>query len=143
MKKAIFTIDGNFFVDGIHNPEFRWNGWACPLLPLESVKVLDAFFSSLSGEDHADFLQGGIVTVTDGVPHWVENPLEGLMEVSSITPTVINGIDYYDIGSCGWCWNDVDVPDFNDDEESHAFLLTEMKACNYRTLNALEMMWGK
>jgi hypothetical protein len=140
MEKAIFTIEGGMYVEGIHDPRNRWNGWATPIFPIESVQVIATFLD----DNLADFREGGIVVVVDGVPHWKEvDDSDGETMFYPILPQVVDGVEHFEVGAGGWVWDDVTIPDFGDDEESHQFLLDEMKACNYRTLHALEMMWGK
>lgn len=102
MESALFTIDDIITVNGIHDPQVRWNGWACPFFPLESVQTISDYFGSLNEYEYEDCLQGGIVRVVDGVPHWVH--MEDTETMFPISPVSIDGTDYYDIGSNGWCW---------------------------------------
>ena len=138
-KEAIFTIEGELYVEGVHIPQMRWNGWAMPSFPLESVEVIAKFLA----EQNADYEQGGIVVMVDGVPHWKDLNDEGVAYLDPITPYKVDGVDLYDIGSGCWCWDDVTVPDFGDDEESHAYWLGEIKDCQYKSAGVLNMIGGK
>lgn len=104
MEKALFTIEGEIVVEGIHNPHSRWNGWAMPLLPLSSVVKVAEWLESI-GADPAD---GGIPKVIDGVPHWValDEMTETFTETLRMVPVVIDGIEYFEVGTGGWCWDE-------------------------------------
>jgi hypothetical protein len=108
MEKAVFTLEGEIFVEGIHNPHKRWNGWAMPLLPLASVVKVAEWLESIG----ANVADGGIPVVIDGVPHWesLDEMTETTVETHRIDPTVIDGVEYFSIGAGGWCWDDVPNP---------------------------------
>lgn len=140
MDKAIFTIDGGLYVEGMHIPSNRWNGWAKPIFPLESVQVIATFLD----DNLADFREGGIVVMVDGVPHWKElDESDGEVMLYPILPQVVNGTEYFEVGAGGWVWDDVTIPDFGDDEESHNYWLGEVKDCQYKSSGVLDMIGGK
>jgi hypothetical protein len=108
MQKALFTIDDEIIVHGIHNPEIRWNGWATPLLTLESTIMVAEWLESIGAEVE----NGGIPVVVDGVPFWkaLDEMTETTIETLPIAPQKIDGVNYYDIGSRGWCWDEYIAP---------------------------------
>jgi hypothetical protein len=104
MESCFFTIEEQIFVEGIFNPRDRWNGWAKPFLPLFSVVKVAEWMDSCGANPE----DGGLPRVVDGVPYWLElNELGTVVETHRITPTVIDGVEYYDIGRGGWCWDEV------------------------------------
>jgi hypothetical protein len=137
MEKAIFTIDGGIYVEGMHIPSNRWNGWAKPIFPLESAQVIATWLD----DSRADFREGGIVVMIDGVPHWKElDESDGEVMTYPCVKCVVNGTDYYDIGAGGWVWDDVTFPDFGDDEESHDYWVGEIKACEHKSSGVMELV---
>lgn len=103
MEHCFFTIEGEIFVLGIHNPRDRWNGWAKPFLPLSSVVKVAEWMANCN----ANPADGGLPTIVEGVPHWVEENEEGDIVHAPITPTTIEGVEFYDIGRGGWVWHEV------------------------------------
>jgi hypothetical protein len=140
MEKAIFTIESELYVEGIHDPFNRWNGWACPIFPLESVEVIAKFLV----DNNADFEQGGIVVMLDGVPHWKEiDDTDGETLFYPILPQVVDGIEYFEVGAGGWVWDDVTFPDINDEDEGHAYWVGEIRDCQYKSSAVIEIIGGK
>ena len=107
MKVDTFRIDGGEYGwVGLHNPDFRWNGWACPSFTYETMQAIGAWIDSCVGDDP----DAGRLIVKDGRV-WESH--EG--EVWEILPTVIDGVDYF--ATDGWVWDaDSDFP--ADDEEA-------------------------
>jgi hypothetical protein len=105
MEQCFFTLEDEIFVLGIFDPQRRWNGWACPLLPLASVVKVAEWMESIG----AEIENGGFPVVIDGVPHWkaLDEMTETVVETHRITPTIVDGVEYYDIGAGGWCWYEV------------------------------------
>jgi hypothetical protein len=137
MDKAIFTIEGELYIEGLHDPRNRWNGWATPIFPIESVQVIATFLD----DNLADFREGGIVVMIDGVPHWKElDESDGETILYPIAPQVIDGVEYFEVGAGGWVWDDVEFPDFGDDEESHDYWLGEIRDCQYKSAGVLDMI---
>jgi hypothetical protein len=104
MEHCFFTLENEIFVQGIFDPRRRWNGWACPLLPLSSVVKVAEWLANCE----ANPADGGVVTIVDGVPQWVEVNDDGYIVPAPIVPTVVDGVEYYDIGAGGWCWSEVE-----------------------------------
>lgn len=42
LQKAYFRIDDSKFYEGWHNPQHRWNGWACPWFSKETLLEIAA-----------------------------------------------------------------------------------------------------
>ena len=140
MQKAIFTIEGGLYIEGIHDPQHRWNGWACPIFPIESVQVIATFLD----DNCADFREGGIVVVIDGVPNWKEiDDMDGETVCYPIIPQVIDGVDYFEIGAGGWVWDDVTFPSRTDDVESFEYWFCQIEDCKYKSAGVLDMIGGK
>lgn len=140
MDKAIFTIDGDLYIEGLHIPSNRWNGWAKPIFPLESVQVVSTWLD----DNYSDFREAGIVVMIDGVPHWKElDESDNETILYPIAPQVIDGVEYFEVGAGGWVWDDVTIPDFGDNEESHDYWVGEVKACKYKSAGVLDMIGGK
>jgi hypothetical protein len=108
MEKALFTLEGEIIVLGIHNPRDRWNGWAKPLLPLSSVVAVSEWLESIG----AEIENGGFPVVIDGVPHWkaLDEMTETTVETHRIAPQVIEGVEYFNIGAGGWVWDEYTPP---------------------------------
>jgi hypothetical protein len=77
----------------------------------------------------------------DGVPHWKElDESDGETILYPIAPQVIDGVEYFEVGAGGWVWDDVEFPDFGDDEESHDYWLGEIRDCQYKSAGVLDMI---
>ena len=103
MEHCFFTLESEIFVKGIFNPSDRWNGWAKPLLPLASVVKVAEWLANCE----ANPADGGVVTIVNGVPQWVEVNDDGYIVPTPIDPTIVEGVEYYSIGAGGWCWYEV------------------------------------
>jgi len=103
-SKALFQIDDGPAFEGYHWGK-TWNGWACPLFPIESVrKIVESHH--YGGEDLK--LEGDCLTFTEEEYDPVKD---------SGTERKRNGIPLlklYSVGN-GWCW-DVTEPG---DEDLH------------------------
>lgn len=62
-KRAKFSIDGGESFEGYHN-DVRWNGWAQPMFPLESIRSLIDYWNKRTVGPNAESL-GGIYTIFD------------------------------------------------------------------------------
>lgn len=106
MIKETFTIDGAIFVDGIHDPDARWNGWATPAFPIESVRKICGWVESMG---NAEDMGGEIPTIDDaGRVWWGDGATRSEIRPQKFT---VNGelspVDYYDVGAYGWIWLEV------------------------------------
>ena len=102
MIRDRFDIDGHFGpLEGVHDPEHRWNGWACPYFPLVSVYRIAAVTHAENAER-----EGTAFTIDDqGV--W-ELDLEYAADYPDprgrLVPTIVHeGATYYAAGE-SWCW---------------------------------------
>ena len=139
MEKAIFTIEGGMYVEGIHDPRNRWNGWATPIFPIESVQVIATFLD----DNLADFREGGIVVVVDGVPHWKElDDSDGEVMLYPILPQVVDGVEHFEVGAGGWVWDDVEFPAFDEEDEGHAYWVGEVRDCQYKSAGVMATITG-
>ena len=84
----------------------RWNGWQCPIFPLDSVKAI-----TLTLDQAQDKSDNHFITFTDdGI--WIHNPnyadeYEDTRGERAVEITV-NGQTYYSIDN-GWCWEETQV----------------------------------
>ena len=103
MVRDTFHIDGMCAVEGIHEPSFRWNGWAVPSFPLESVQKICEWVSSYDEEEQVDF-GGEVPAVIDGRVFWVS---EGVAKEVFPRKYAVDGVmseqDFYDLPD-GWIW---------------------------------------
>jgi hypothetical protein len=139
MKKAIFCIDDMLFVEGIHLPLNRWNGWAKPIFPIESVKVICEFLKPQL-EDKDCLMNGELYLMIDGVVHSksLDDETGTIESIAPVTPDlVIDGVEYYNIGAGGWIWDDVDVPDFGDDDESRDYWIGLIEECPFKSAGVM------
>jgi hypothetical protein len=102
MVKAYFSLDDRFLpVMGYHDPSQNWNGWACPVFPMESVELI-LMYLGLPDLD-ADGLYYEIVgneifcrSMTTGEEDYCE----------VLEPVIVDGISCYDIGAFNWVWQE-------------------------------------
>ncbi len=109
LQEGYFDIDGQFGrLRGLHNPWHRWNGWATPWFPIESVVKIQAAIERQNKENDGQYVQHFTID-DDGVWLWVEDNADeyddprGRLEAC----TVVDGVTLYDIGQGGWCWDEV------------------------------------
>ncbi len=87
LVKAQFTIDSVDAYEGWHDPDIRWNGFACPLFErTEADRIAEAF-----GLRYA--------TVEDAYHD----------QTDAYTCTQRDGLDLYAIGAHGWTWLEAEV----------------------------------
>jgi len=91
--------DGNTSYDGLHDPEKRWNGWACPWFPLgECVRILETV-AQWEDESPSGYRMNGDVLEfnreTSSGDEWL--PLDG---------RVVDGVEYFPVGAWGWVWDE-------------------------------------
>lgn len=102
MVPARFSLEGHIHhVRGRHDPERRWNGWACPWIERDEVpRLIDALN-----------LGHSCCGYSEDVPEW-ELTDTGLARTKlpkdsdyyeEHEPTADG---YYAIGAWGWCWQD-------------------------------------
>jgi hypothetical protein len=88
-----------------------WNGWACPLFPLEEAKkIMDLQEDFVSEAKIGGWDVYSINYDSDKevfTMNWMVGDLIESSEV--INPKVIDGVKYYPIGSCNWCWYEKEV----------------------------------
>lgn len=89
---------------GLYNPQSTWNGWANPLINHESVQaVLDVLHD---GEYQIAKMDGNKVYLKD--LQFEDN------EADILEPIVIDGDVYYDFGYLGFCFEAMDVSDYEE-----------------------------
>jgi hypothetical protein len=94
-KFQIEGMEGKF--SGIFNPQIRWNGWLCPLFPLDVAKKI------IKSQDFDDCIkyEMSFYKICDYPKGITEHHLDG---VEFLKVTTFEGIDYYPIGYMNWVW---------------------------------------
>ena len=90
---AIESSTGIVVVDGYHDPDYRWNGWAAPFLTNAAVDVLIARFNPDQGDAR--------ITRDGDEVHVVEESFPDEPEV--IHRDTQNGVAVWAVGDA-WCW---------------------------------------
>lgn len=107
------------FLPGYHDPNHRWNGWACPVFTFnQALDVMNEV-----NRNNAEAVQRGEVDL-EQVSFLHYDPVRDAFMITDMmyakdadyTPQVevafySNGVKLYDIGSYNWCWtaeSDVD-----------------------------------
>ena len=94
--QARFTLHGDRYFEGVHNPAVRWNGFACPSFPLGVVREISEYLRDEDSQmTEIVKISGGKVFVADEISH-------GVFEEYEVLP--VDG--HYDIGSYGWIWTE-------------------------------------
>lgn len=96
---AIEAIPGRYF-HGVDSGQI-WNGWACPLFPLDEAIRLAAAINEgeFCGHMHYDAAKDAFLSSPD------KQDSEESAEV--FTATVLDGMTYYAIGGHSWSWENV------------------------------------
>jgi hypothetical protein len=94
--ESLFAIEfGSYEKDqvfeGLHNPEYRWNGWATPMF---TKQVADKVKSAFTSVDYPIYYE-----------HEVRDDWEGLLIYKS-SMTSPKGEPLYEFD--GWCWDEVE-----------------------------------
>lgn len=114
--KSYFNIDmNNEFYEGYSDPNFRWNGWACPYFEKEVADYIASIVTDnetciLEYNEEQDkyfytVMEGGEIIETDYFEKRIINTPEGIKEV-------------YPIGSCNWIWDDYSLSEVNEIDDS-------------------------
>lgn len=93
MKTDTFRIDGGQGWVGLHNPNYRWNGWASPMFTYETICEIAQWIDDCFG-DNSDagrlVVRDGLVFETNGEETW------------ELQTFVVDGVTYYETN--GWVW---------------------------------------
>ncbi len=106
-RKAIFYIcDNDREFVGYHCGH-RWNGWACPMFPIESVREIADWMDEMHADARIEIDEkAGTVTFT-------EDDWSGVVERETRERNGIPTMALYTIGD-GWCW---DVTELNSEDD--------------------------
>jgi hypothetical protein len=100
-RKSRFEIIGIKGSFEAYTKDEKWNGWDCPFfIRMEGQRFVAAWNSQLQGQDTPERGQA----LYDGTNNRFEFVLSG--EVESFNAVVINEMELYPIGACGWCWQE-------------------------------------
>jgi hypothetical protein len=103
LVKDRFDIDGqigNGGVVGFHDPSDRWNGWAMPWFPIESVKIIKEWIHENSSSRITISDDG--VFVMDYEDDEETPDFRGWREESII----VDGVKLFGLGRGGWVWHE-------------------------------------
>lgn len=97
-ERATFALDDLGEWQGVHNPETRWNGFACPLFTLETCREIATVVNDelVHSDEFVKFDDDRIFTVYVG---------NGDEEVNEVLPVMVNGVPMFPLGSHGWVWD--------------------------------------
>ena len=99
IKPAVFKIDAidSYFHGFSHGGS--WNGFACPLFPLEEAKRLMALNN---GTEYC-----GQIVFDEAQDEFLFHEFEGEETAETFMAAVVDGQTLYAIGAYSWCWQDV------------------------------------
>lgn len=98
MKPQYFDLASQGRFKGYDRPDLRWNGWRCPLFPLDTVREIAALTSQWDAE-YPDAVE--VISIDQDGRVW--NTFDGNRVEE--TPTQTEHGPMYSIGSFGWCWD--------------------------------------
>lgn len=90
---AFFSIDGGKEYEGVHRPNVRWNGWACPYFTFETANtLLTELEIPFKYNEERDMFE----VEDQSYPEEGPDQYEGLL---------FDGVKRYAIGAWGWVWD--------------------------------------
>lgn len=100
-ERATFALDELGKWQGVHNPETRWNGFACPLFTLDTCREIATVVNDelAHSDEFVKFDGDRVFTVYVG---------NGEEEVEEVLPIVVKGVPMFPLGSHGWVWDCVE-----------------------------------
>ena len=102
-KLELFDLAGCGRFRGYDRPDLRWNGWHCPVFPVDTVKQIARLLDRdyLPGNDMPSLriVQSEIRTTI----YFVDDQ-HRFQEIRPVDDDQY-GEPVYDIGSFGWCWD--------------------------------------
>jgi hypothetical protein len=93
--KAFFSMDCmDVNIEGLTYGN-RWNGWACPYFTYENAMKI----AEVMPDFHMWYdMDNDLFFTTDEET-----------DSEEFFPKLIDGIKYYGIGNCSWCWDEIEV----------------------------------
>lgn len=112
LKKKKFCIEESAWYEGYHDPEIRWNGWACPYFTFDQAKAMCEGFQAEGEAFNKEFHPGNpdaeafkwvyvelldcfVIGMADGEPE-----AYGAHQMD----TEDGPMKLYAIGAWGWVW---------------------------------------
>ena len=99
MEALYFDLAGQGQFKGYDRVGLRWNGWKCPLFPIETVRQIAALTKEWLKE-YPDGIE--YVRIDEDGRVFMGGYEDGEVEIK---PEATEAGDLYDIGSFGWCWD--------------------------------------
>jgi hypothetical protein len=107
MTPAKFRIDGtqgSAAFEGFHEPEKRWNGWACPSFPMDTVRALAEWLNTEGDEQfHKIEIDNSLVQLTSALnteDQWTERVPSQVIFTAPDAAVVV-----YSVGAYAWTWS--------------------------------------
>jgi hypothetical protein len=98
--KSYFSLDDAFLpVMGYHDPKQNWNGWACPVFPMESVELILMYLGQPDPDDDGT---GWEIVNGELFQFYMERGIE--QERTKEEPIIVDGIACYNVGAFNWVW---------------------------------------
>lgn len=103
LKEGKFSLDDSPSWSG-YSFEDNWNGWACPLFPLEEMRKIHEWLESRNPDGRTDSPQFKF----DEAKNFVVTEWDGIETNTTVDKgEIVNGERLYgDIAFSGWCWWD-------------------------------------
>lgn len=97
--KAFFSMDCmDANIEGL-TYGYTWNGWACPYFTYENALKL------------AELMPDFRMTYNQETDSFIANSDDQYQDNEEFFSKVIDGVKYYGIGNCSWCWFEFDNKD--------------------------------
>ena len=108
--KDRFSLDGGNRIFGWHDPTFRWNGFACPYFPIESVRQIKLWLDRVAAE-HPGEETPRLEIDSDGRVWWAEDAYDPRIEEKPVNAEhrlrddpSFPAVPVHSIGAFAWIW---------------------------------------
>ena len=106
--KDRFSLDGEVLLAGWHDPTLRWNGFACPYFPIESVREIKVLMDKLA-KQYPDDIE--TIEIDDDGKVFMVNEYDGRVEEKPVNDRhrlrddpSFPDVPVYSIGAFAWVW---------------------------------------
>jgi len=108
MEKATFTIDDWVTVDGLHDPNETWNGFAVPYFDMDAIKIIQEKMEEKADEEteweNVDIRNGRVHLVS----HVLDNENHNINDIEECGTVMFEGEIFYGAGAKSWAWTVLD-----------------------------------
>ncbi len=95
LMRGLFTIDNDYFLNGVYDPAVKWNGWTCPMF---TYQVLTDYLNHVGEEDYV--ITPDYIKIADPCN-------EGCYDTYDVVE--YKGNLYYPLGYMAWTWEVVET----------------------------------